>query len=401
MNPLYEVITAILIFWLVIFLLDQLFRLRRFGVEVFPLVVMAKTKRLNHAIGRIARKWPRAWKAIWTLGAGVGYIMMGYVLYFLLINALSFFLAPSQAAPVIPIIPGITITGMTLVYFIFPLMIVMFTHELSHGVAAIAEDIPVKSSGVFVAAVLPGAFVEVDEEKTEKANPKSRLRIYAAGSFSNLGIAVCAFLLISNFAVFGGLISPFFGPQQGILIQGTVPDSPIYGQVSPPFGLFGASAPAENLTVIIESAQDFIEFMDHISPGDTVILETDVGFINVTTSVNPNNDSRGFVGVQISPTFPYYPPRPWGQWLGKAFPYHLYQILLWTHIIAFSVGIMNLLPIPLFDGDRLLADALDIIVKKRSPRAARITLNSIRIFALSLLILNILLTVLSFPLQLW
>jgi len=397
-NPLYEVITAILIFWVLIFLLDQLFRLKRFGIEVFPLIVMAKTKRLNRAIGRIAHKWPRAWKSIWSVGAGVGYVAMGYVLYFLLNNILNFFLVPSQAVPTFPIIPGITITGMTLVYFIFPLMIVMLTHELSHGVAAKVEDIPVKSSGIFVAAVFPGAFVEIDEEKTKKASPKSRLRIYAAGSFSNLGIAVCAFLLISNFAVFGGLISPFFGPQQGILIQGTVPDSPIYGQITPPFGLFGASAPDMNLTTIVESAQDFIEFMDNISPGDIVILETDMGSINITTSVNPNNSSRGFVGVQISPTFPYYPPRPWGQWLGKAFPFHLYQVLLWTHIIAFSVGIMNLLPIPLFDGDRMLADALDVLLKKRSPKAGRIILNGFRIFALALLILNISLTVISFPL---
>jgi membrane-associated protease RseP (regulator of RpoE activity) len=43
--------------------------------------------------------------------------------------------------------------------------------------------------------------------------------------------------------------------------------------------------------------------------------------------------------------------------------FHAQQILSWLWIILVSIGLLNLLPIPAFDGDKLLSNALSLVTE--------------------------------------
>ncbi|WP_367883132.1 site-2 protease family protein [Thermococcus peptonophilus] len=85
----------------------------------------------------------------------------------------------------------------------------MVVHELSHGIVARADKLPLKSVGLVLLAVIPGAFVEPDEEELAKAPLRSRLRVYGAGSMANITTAIITALLITY------AINPLLIPRGG------------------------------------------------------------------------------------------------------------------------------------------------------------------------------------------
>ena len=123
---------------------------------------------------------------------------------------------PQPENLVTPLIPGVTIALPQFAYLILPILFVITTHELSHGIAANVDGVDVKSTGLIGAGLFYiiafGAFVEVDEKElySPKFHRNTRLRIAAAGTFTNALTAGMALLLILNFAT---LISPLYGAQ--------------------------------------------------------------------------------------------------------------------------------------------------------------------------------------------
>ncbi len=101
-------------------------------------------------------------------------------------------------------IPGLN-PLLPIVYGIIGLVIAMVFHELAHGIQSRANDIKVNHSGILYGVVPLGAFVEPDEEETEKASRKARMHVYAAGITTNTFIAIISFgimaLLMTNVLV--------------------------------------------------------------------------------------------------------------------------------------------------------------------------------------------------------
>ena len=107
----------------------------------------------------------------------------------------SVFEAPSVSL----VIPGVEMPGSSIYvpfgYGLIALATVLIVHEFSHGIQAVGEKIPIKSIGLLLVAIIPGAFVEPDEEELKEAKKISRLRVYAAGSIANLSLAIIAMVL--------------------------------------------------------------------------------------------------------------------------------------------------------------------------------------------------------------
>ncbi|MFX1455374.1 MAG: site-2 protease family protein [Promethearchaeota archaeon] len=203
-----------LIFWLVVFLLMFLLRKRKGATYLFfPLVAMFKTKRLNKFINRISKKAPKFWKTIWTIGIFISFGFTIYAFYFFFTNFVNLLINPRIEQAVVPLIPGVTIDLPLLFYLILPLLFIVTTHEFAHGIAASADGIDVKSTGILGAGLFFiigfGAFVEVDERElnSNKVKRNTRLRIAAAGTFVNGITAGIAFLLILTFPL---IIAPWY-----------------------------------------------------------------------------------------------------------------------------------------------------------------------------------------------
>ncbi|MFW9864383.1 MAG: site-2 protease family protein, partial [Candidatus Thorarchaeota archaeon] len=178
MDPLIFLAIAAVI-WILVFILAQYIgfeKLNQRGIEAStPFFLLIKTQRLNAFLTKWGKRFPRAF---WNAGVVVGFGGMIVGFYIFADNFIKFFIQPAQAGGVVPIIPGVTITGLPLVYMLIGLAVTLITHEFAHGLASSREDIPIKSSGLLFFYVIFGGFVEPDEETFEqKAGPKSRMRM--------------------------------------------------------------------------------------------------------------------------------------------------------------------------------------------------------------------------------
>ncbi len=372
----------ILIPWMILFILDSTIQLEKYGIEVGPFMLMARTQRFNNFLDRVGRWHPRAWRYIWSGFVGVCFIFSIFGFYFLTVNLIEFLRAFFQVpdatpGPIVPLVPGITMSFSFFLVLLIPLIISIVAHEMAHGIAARADEIPVKSSGIFALLFLFGAFVEPDEEYVKtKTTRRARARFFASGSAANLCVALLAFVLVTALVV---------QVPQGVIIRDVVPGTPADGVLSP-------------LTVItrmnntaIENADDLGAFLDSAHPGDFVIFIINGVQVNMTLGSSPTNSSTAYMGIYLSDYYPLIPPF---QYLGPALNYGFIINTLWLYVISLSLAIMNLLPIPPLDGDKLFKELIDATISLERT-SGRILLWGLRISALVLLILNIVFTIIT------
>lgn len=392
MPDAYLILVAIFLFWMILFIIAKYLKLEKYGFDIAPFFLMYKTKRFNKFISEIAQKSPKFWKTTATLGVAISYAALGYGIMVLLRNLINVFVQPQNASPLIPIIPGITITGNSIIYVLIAIIITLVTHELAHGIAAIAEGLPIKSAGLLFFILIPGGFVEIDENFLKKVPSRCRLRIFSAGSAVNLVSALLALLLFSNFAL---VLSPWYGPPIGVFVTDVDPNSPAYFKLPPSTVIF-----AINGTPVFSDVS-FTLYLMNVKPFETLVLETSIGTITLTTSINPRNPTRGYIGITYPR--PFYLPYPSVWWLGMSFPAHLYLTLFWIFIVTFSVAMFNMLPIYSLDGDKIFEEIIRNSISRekmlkigRKPYSQRkILVNGTRIAAITLLVANIVLPILT------
>ena len=204
-----------IIFWLIVLVLIFVLRNKKDSIVVFfPIIAMLKTKKLNNFISKISRKAPRFWRIFWTIGIFISFAFIIFALFFFFVNFINLLFQPRIEHAVTPLIPGVTVDLPFFAYLIIPLLFILTTHELAHGIAANTDDVDIKSTGILGAGLFfligVGAFVEVDERElnSPKFHRNTRLRIAAAGTFVNAITAAVAFLLLLIFPI---LISPIYG----------------------------------------------------------------------------------------------------------------------------------------------------------------------------------------------
>lgn len=351
MDPLIFLIIAAAI-WLLVYVIAQavgIEKLNEKGVEAgTPFFLLIKTERLNALLTRWGKKFPRAF---WNAGIVVAFGGMAFGFYLFGENFIKFFIQPAQAGGVVPIIPGVTITGLPLIYMLIGLAVTLITHEFAHGLASSKDEIPIKSSGLLFFYVIFGGFVEPDEDTFNQVQPKSRMRLLAAGSFANLLTGLVVYLLIANFTP---LMSIAYNPPSGAFIYDTQPGSP------------GAAALQIGDVIVglndttINTWTDVSVFMADAASGSYLTIHLLNGSsTTIILAENAANASLGYIGVFGAD---YWEAKPgWDILFTPIFVIHLQQILIWMWIILVSIGLFNLLPIPAFDGDKILSNGLSLI----------------------------------------
>ncbi len=440
-TQIFIVLIFMLVFWTCLYILNKLFNLKKRGWEIEPGILLIKTRKFNRIIDRIARKAPNLWKKIWNVGIGAGIIGMVLIVGFLTYNFIML-LSPSAAEinAVLPLIPGVTVGGETLLQIIIPLIIIMVSHELAHGIAARIDKIKLKSSGFLMFLVLFGAFVEVDEKQLQKKSAKSQMRVFSAGSFANLMVGFFTFTIFINANIF---LSPFYSSTpSGVLIQ-DVSLGPTMGYLSP-----GSVIRAINETPILDTNWLTL-YMWNTKPNQTLRIITDSPLEtmilqlypvktwvynyyfgqplpieifpkNSSNNILPNRDeviknNRGALGVSISN---HYPADGFlgfmVSWLGPIFYFSIIKTISWVFILSLGVALFNLMPIPLFDGDKLWVTLVNKLTKtqkdmtnnsddlnsknnnkKRKYTKADIIINIVRIYSIFLFLGSIFITVLN------
>jgi membrane-associated protease RseP (regulator of RpoE activity) len=384
MDP-FTVLLVVAGIWIVIYLIAQAIgieKLNEKGVDAgFPFFLMIKTERLNNFLTRMGKKFPRAF---FNLGIIVAFGGMVYGFWLFADNLLKFFIQPAAAGGVVPIIPGVTITGLPLIYMLIGLAVTLLTHEFAHGLASSKDDIPIKSSGLLFFYVLFGGFVEPDEEAFENdVGPRARMRLLAAGSFANLIWGLIFFLLIANFQ---GMMSIGFNSPSGAYIYEIQADAPADGVLEVGDVIIGLNE------TTISTWADVGYFMLDASSESQLTIHTLDNSYTIILAANELNASKGYIGIYGSD---YWEPKPGWEWIpgGPLYAFHMQQILIWCFIILVSVSIFNLLPIPMLDGDRLLSNGLSLVIDDE--KLIMKIMWPLRILSLGILLLSIALSLIT------
>jgi membrane-associated protease RseP (regulator of RpoE activity) len=369
------------VIWIIIYFIAQYIgveRLQEKGVEAgSPFFFMWKTERLNKFLTKMGKKFPLIF---FNVGIVVGFGGMIFAFWMFGENLIKFFIQPAEAGGVVPIIPGITITGLPLVYMLIALAVAILTHEFAHGFASSKDNIPIKSSGLVAFLVMFGAFVEPDEDAFEKeATPKARMRLLAAGSYANVAWSFVFLALLINF---GAIASIAYNPPSGAYIYQLSPGSP------------GAEALSVGDVIIglndteIDTWSDVSLFMINATAGSQVTIHKLDGDVTIILAANEVNETRGYIGVYGAD---YWEPKPgWNLFLSPMFIFHAQQIVLWCYIILISLALFNLLPIPMLDGDKLLSNGLSLVIKDE--KKIKYIMYPIRIAAVVIVVLSIVLS---------
>ena len=340
MNGIYYYLIAFIIIWVVALTFKN--KLTTHGFEIdFP-IIMWRTERLRGFIKRISDLSPRFWKYFMTLGVFVSFVAMIYITWLMVSSLETITTTPSVSI----IIPGVEMPGSSIFiplwYGLLALASVLIVHEFSHGILASSEKISIKSIGLLLFAVIPGAFVEPDEDELNSSKKLSQLRVYAAGSIANMSLAVVAlviFLVISSYAI------PANFTEDGIEISRVVGDSPASEYLKE--GMIITSIDNHNIT----DSNSYLNIIGSFKPGDNVSVGTDQGTYVLTLDKNPNNESVGFFGIQASKHFVLknnsFGPLPW-------IYFTLLELFQWVFTLNLGIGLFNLLPMKPLDGGKML-----------------------------------------------
>jgi len=400
----YYAIGFIIIWTLAILFKDKL------KIDIEGPLLMRRTQRLRDSIDYIANLSPKCWIWIMNLGLPVAFFFMAVMLIFIINSLPTAFTNPSIALA----LPGIDIPGSPLVvplgYGIIALMTVMVVHEFGHGIIARVEGVKIKSIGVLLLAVLPGAFVEPDEEDIKKSPQISKLRIYAAGSIFNLILALKSYIIVVfigvmmigsvfigipglnipgttittqpiGFAINGPVFPTFH--EDGVEISSIIPKSPADGILTP--GTVIQSINGVNVT----NFAGIIAVLNNTKVGENVTFQTTQGNYSIIADPSPNNSSRGFIGIKSQQQHlavnsdvekAVGDELPW-------FIYSLQNLFFWIFLLNFAIGTFNLLPMKPLDGGLLLEELLSYKLSKDKVKKIINHLSYILILIISMMII--------------
>ena len=339
MNGIYYYLIAFVIIWILVGIFHE--KLSNYGVELnFP-VIMWKTQRLRGLISRISNFSPTFWRWYMNVGIVVAFLAMIFITWTLISSLPTVFETPAVSI----VIPGVEMPGSSIyipfIYGLIALATVLIVHEFSHGIQSVGEKISIKSVGLLLFAIIPGAFVEPDEDELKAAKRSSRLRVYAAGSVANITLAIIAILLVS--LISAGI--PNYFAEDGIAIDRIVSDSPSDGVLKAGMVLEAIDNHK------INDSDSYVNVVSLYKPGDNVTVQTDQGSYSLTLDKNPNNESRGFFGIQANKHFELINdslgPIPWVL-------FELLDLFQWVFMLNLGIGLFNLLPLKPLDGGYML-----------------------------------------------
>ncbi|MDT7895805.1 MAG: site-2 protease family protein [Desulfurococcales archaeon] len=372
-------------------MLPQVRRLfEKIGLDPIPLGILLRRRSsvdvLNIFLGS------RRARIFFTIGIPAMVISMALFYIFVYVVGIEFvarFLGAVSSggetpqSPLVPIIPGITITGEDIIYLLIAIGVGVTIHELGHAIAAKAEGMRIKSYGAGLILFIPLAFVELEEEDLLRSIKISAGRILSAGILMNILL-----FAVSTGAMLGVIsYAPLAGVSQGLIVEGVEKGS-----------IAEASGIQPGLLILsingtpIRGLEDFMLYRQSIVSDKGVYLSIDGIYPNGSRYnvliYKPPNATRLGIYLSVAPLAlglsmaalvsigdHGYTRLYWLE--------NLIRVFLWISIINISLAVINAAPLYITDGGKFL----DIVSPKRLSWSLQAITSAgfILIFALSLI----------------
>jgi membrane-associated protease RseP (regulator of RpoE activity) len=340
----------------------------------YYVLFMRRTERFRVGIGRIAGLSPRFWKLLSTIAVITCFGAMAYGLWFF-IDLGAAIASGAVHTPALGLllpspVPFFTVgLGYVLVPFWFwliAIVTILVPHEMLHGIIARAEKLRLKSVGLLLLAIFPGAFVEPDEAQLKRAPLITRLRVYSAGSFANF-LTAGVILALTAFVIWPALVTP------GITVVDVNATSPA--------GLAGMTAGTVLYSV---NGTQITSTYDEYMKGHNFLLD-EIGAPSPGAVLNFSSSNQSYVikledvgNVSYSGIF-YIPNTNVDVIFFLTVLIPLLTIL-WN--LSYLVGLFNILPLPALDGGLML----DAVSQKMSKKYGKQFARTIGFMVLALII---------------
>ena len=127
--------------------------------------------------------------------------------------------------------------------------------------------------------------------------------------------------------------------------------------------------------------------MEGITPGEVVTLTSEKRSFSITTIENPEKPSRSYLGVFVLGEDKHLK----NQNIFTTIIYRILswfvELLVWVAFLSINIGLINLLPIFITDGARMLKVAFDRIIPNKDKRMSLwLFINWLSTFSLILLV---------------
>ncbi|MBU2637440.1 MAG: site-2 protease family protein [Nanoarchaeota archaeon] len=322
------------------------------------ILYMYKTKLGLNFMKSAAEKYPGlSWFMGW-FGIVTGVAGMVFIFVYLIKATVEFVVTPLALPPLAPVLPGVAIPGvptLSFLHWVLAIFIVAVLHEGAHGIQAIRNKIKLKSSGFAFLGPILLAFVEPDEKAMAKSNPSKQLSVFAAGPFINI-LSGFIFLAIFLFAIAPAYSSLY--DIGGINVTNLTIDAPLANAgLAAPFLITSINS------IRLDSPSALLDAGIEIEPGKEVIIETSKGEYTIKADADPNNSTRGIIGISNSEFIVQL--KESRRWVAPLLPAikWLNMLVMWLFIISIGVGLFNLLPLGPVDGGRIMFTLLFAIFK--------------------------------------
>jgi len=184
------------LFWLSALLLAYPLSKRNPHLKITPLFIMYRRESAFDFLRSLqGKKW---FGVVLTASIAVTLLSMFLFYYFIFTISIRSLAGEESAVGIIPIVPGVTVKGAAIIYIIASIGIAAAIHELSHAAALRHVGVPIRSTGVLLAVILPAAFVEPNEEEFARRSIKEKVKVYSAGPASNFVLALLFLALITG-----------------------------------------------------------------------------------------------------------------------------------------------------------------------------------------------------------
>ena len=318
------------------------------------------------------------------IGTGLGFIGQLFISWILIKNLYDMATTPDAINGVSLVLPGINVPGLGVLpfwYWLLAIFIIAVVHEFAHGIVARAHNVEVKNTGIVLFGPIIGAFVEPNENALQKKSDIVQYSVLAAGSFSNILLALVALLLLT-FAL---------SPIQDVMVEPTGFTFDQYVNDSLPFAKAGI--PTSSLITGINGVptmefQDFSKELNNHKPGDEVIVQEGETNYTIMLANNPDDSSKPFLGIQaIRNEFELKEEYKTGVWEPLYYSVDwLAGFMKWLFLLSLGIGLFNLLPLPIVDGGRMSQVFLQ---KWKGVKKGNVWYYRVSMFFLLLLLLNL------------
>jgi len=348
------------------------------------IILLYRSKFGLRFIEKISQRFRQPIILLGYIGVGAGYLGLFFISYILIKNLYDLIVKPAATSGVSLVLPGINVPGMGVLpfwYWILAIFLIALIHEFSHGIVARAHNLKVKNTGLVFLGPIIGAFVEPDEKKLKKQDDIKQYSVLAAGSFSNILLALFALLLLTF----------VFMPLQNSMVE------PIGFSFADYYGVDSPAARAQlpfNTPITSINQQptlDFYKFNDQLaclSPGEKITVQTKEKEYNLTLAATPEDPKNALFGIQnIKNEFELKTEYNQGAWQYTYSALNWFtSFLRWLFLLSLGIGLFNLLPLPIVDGGRMLQVYLH---KKKGPQQGEKRYRQISFFFLLVLLLNL------------